>query len=361
MARAQGVGAATPFAADLAAFADEIVRLTPEQATQLGIDKGPYFALKSQLSDESPHANAAWAAQVRSMRQRLMAVNRASLSDADRIRYDTVLYAADRGIEGTGFKYGGGAAAGFGGGTSPYVISQQNGAVTSVPEFLDSTHQINTAADAEAYLARISAFARQLNQESDRVRADAAQGVMPPDFIAANALGQLKGFRATPAAQQRLVTSLSTRAAKAGLSGDWAGRCTRLVEAEVYPALDRQITTFAAATANAPHTAGVQRLPDGDAYYHWALQLGTTTTHTAAEIHQLGLEQNKALQARIDGLLKAQGLSQGSVGARVQALNKDARFLYPDTDAGRADLIAYLNNCIARIRPLLPQVSHTWA
>ncbi|MHB8284618.1 MAG: hypothetical protein ACYDD1_08080 [Caulobacteraceae bacterium] len=40
MARAQGVAAATPFAADLAAFADEIVRLTPEQATQLGIDKG---------------------------------------------------------------------------------------------------------------------------------------------------------------------------------------------------------------------------------------------------------------------------------------------------------------------------------
>jgi len=358
VARAQGVEAGAPFAADLAAFADEIVRLSPEQATSLGIDKGAYTPLKSQLSDESPRGDAAWAAQVRSMRARLMAVSRASLSDADRIRYDTVLYAADRGIEGTGFKYGGGAAAGFSGGTSPYVISQQNGAVTNVPEFLDSTHQINTAADAEAYLARVSAFARQLDQESARVRADAAQGVIPPDFIAANALGQLKGFRLTPADQQRLVTSLSTRAAKAGLPGDWATRCTRLVEREVYPALDRQIVAFAAATAHAPHTAGVQRLPDGDAYYRWALQLGTTTTTPAAEIHRLGLEQNSALQARLDGLLRAQGLSQGTVGARVQALNKDPRFLYPDTDAGRADLIAYLNACIARIRPLLPQVSH---
>ena len=60
----------------------------------------------------------------------------------------------------------------------------------------------------------------------------------------------------------------------------------------------------------------------------------------------------------MDALLKAQGMSHGSVGERLQALNKDPRFLYPDTDAGRTQLIAYLNDCIARIRPLLPQVSH---
>ncbi len=365
-ARGQGGEVNAPFATDLAAFADEIVRLSPEQATSLGIDKGAYAGLKSKLSDVSPRGRTAWATQLRSMRRRLMAVDRASLSDADRVRYDTVLYAADLGIEGAGFRYGGGAVAGFAGGAqagfasgpNPYVISQQSGALIDVPEFLNTTHQINTAADAEAYLARVSAFGRRLDQETERVRADAALGVVPPDFIAANALGQLKGFRATSAEQQRLVSSLSTRAAKAGLSGHWTARCTRLLEAEVFPALDRQIAAFATATAHAPHTAGVQRLPDGDAFYSWALRLGTTTRHSAAEIHQLGLEQNRALQARLDGLLKAQGLSQGSVGARVQALNKDSRFLYPDTEAGRTDLIAYLNACIARIRPLLPQVSH---
>ncbi len=346
------------FDATLATFADEILHLSPEAATQLGVDSGQYAGLKSQLSDLSPAGDAAWAAEVRAIRARLGAMNRSSLSEPDRIRYDTVLYAAERGIEGTGFSYGGGASAGFSGGAQPYVISQQNGAVTSVPEFLDSTHQIHTPADADAYLSRVSAMARQLDQETARIRADAARGVMPPDFIAANTLGQLRGFRATPAAQQRLVTSLSTRAAKAGIGGDWAGRCTRIVEAEVYPALDRQIAGFAAATAHAPHTAGVQRLPRGEAFYAYALRLGTTTTQSPAEVHAIGMEQNRAIQARMDGLLRKQGLTQGMVGERVQALNKDPRFLYPDTDEGRAQLIAYLNGCIARIRPLMPQLSH---
>ena len=358
-ARAQAAGDASQrFSAELTAFADEIVRLSPESATQLGIDKGAYAPLKAELSDLSPAGDAAWAAQVRSMHSRLAAIDRTQLPEPDRIRYDTVLYAADRGVDGLAFRYGGGADAGFSGGAQPYVISQQNGSLTQVPEFLDSTHQIHTRTDAEDYLSRVSAFARQLDQETVRIRADAAIGVVPPSFIAATTLAQLKGFRATPAADQRLVSSLSTRAAKAGIAGDWAARCTRLLESEVYPALDRQIAGFSAATANAPDIAGVERLPSGAEFYAWALRLGTTTTQTPAEVHRIGLEQNEAVKARMDALLRAQGLSQGTVGERVQALNKDPRFLYPDDDAGRAQLIAYLNGCIARIRPLMPQLSH---
>ena len=75
-------------------------------------------------------------------------------------------------------------------------------------------------------------------------------------------------------------------------------------------------------------------------------------------MHAIGLEQNRAIKARMDGLLQRQGLTQGTVGQRIQALNKDPRFLYPDTDTGRADLIAYLNQCIARVRPMMPQLSH---
>ena len=347
----------TEFDADLAAIANEIILLGPESATSLGLDKEKYAPLKSRLSDLSPAADAAWVSEIKSIKTRLRTIDPMSLSEPDRIRHATVNYAADRGIEGTRFFYGS-AQGGFFGGAQPYVVTQQNGAVTGVPEFLDSQHQINNAADCEAYLSRVSAFARQIRQESERIASHASRGVAPPDFIASNTLGILKGFREIKASDQRLVTSLAARAVRAGATGDWAARCTKLIETEVYPALDGQIAAFSKATANANHMAGVQRLPDGDAYYHWALRLGTTTNFTAAEVHKLGLEQNKAIQARIDTLLQKQGLTKGTVGERVQALNKDPRFLYPNTDAGRAELIAYLNNCIARIRPLLPQVSH---
>src|SRR5690606_33311099 len=132
---------------------------------------------------------------------------------------------------------------------------------------------------------------RQVDQETVRIKADAARGVMPPSFIARTTLGQLKGFRATPAREQRVVTSLAARAQKAGIAGDWAAQSAGLVETELYPALDRQIAAFAAATARAPDTAGIQRLPDGDAYYRWALRLGTTTTMSPEEIHRTGLAQ----------------------------------------------------------------------
>ncbi|MBW8734235.1 MAG: DUF885 domain-containing protein [Asticcacaulis sp.] len=360
LAPAWAVSAAPAPLADLfATFADEILALAPEQATGLGLDNGAHAAWKSQLSDVSSASDAAWKQQLASMRTRLKAVRRNDLQDADRLRIDTVSYAIDAGERGGAFRYGRNpVSSGFYGGASPYVVSQQDGAVTSVPEFLNSQHQIATAADAEGYLDRVAAFARQIDEENGRVAADAAIGVMPPDFIAATALGQLKEFRALPASQQGLVTSLSDRAAKAGLAGDWAGRCTALIESAIYPAVDRQIAAVAKATATAPHTAGVQRLPDGDAYYAWALRLGTTTETSAADIHALGLEQNRDIKARMEALLRKQGLTQGSVGERVQALNKDPRFLYLDTDAGRADLIAYLNSCIARVRPMLRQLSN---
>lgn len=356
-AQTQGATAAdAAFRAQLDGFTDELLMLSPESATQLGLDHGKLAPLRAQLSDDTDAAIAKSDATVRSIHARLLSTDRAALSPADRIRYDTVRYAAERGIDGTAFRYGGGAGAGFAGGTSPYVVTQQNGAVGSTPDFLVSAHAVKSKADAEAYVARVAAFARVIDQETARIASQAAIGVMPPKFIADNALGILKGFRATPAAQQTLVANLDTKTQALGLSG-YGDRARKIVETMVYPALDRQIAGFTAATAHAPMTAGVQRLPDGDAYYAWALRLGTTTTHTPQEIHQIGLQQNEEIKARMDALLKAQGMTQGSVGARVQALNSNPKFLYPDTDQGRADLIAYLNERIAMVRPIMPRLS----
>ncbi|UAJ09338.1 DUF885 domain-containing protein [Glacieibacterium megasporae] len=345
-------------ARELDVFADEILALAPEMATGLGVDNGARIALKSELSDISPAANARWAAQAVAMKRRLGAIDRSRLDEAAKIRLDTVMYSSERAIDGTKFAYGGGAKSGFLGGAQPYAISQQDGALSSVPEFLDSQHIVKTRADAEAYLARVSAFAKQLDGETDKIARNAAIGVIPPSFVASNVIGQQRGFRATPAASQRLVASLATRAKAAGIDGDWAGRCTAIVEREVYPALDRQIAAFAKSTAHAPDVGSIQRLPDGDAFYRYALRLGTTTELSPAEIHRTGLEQNKMLQSRMDSILKSQGMTQGSVGARVAALNTDPRFAFPDNAEGRAAIIAYCNERLAKIRKLLPEMSN---
>jgi uncharacterized protein (DUF885 family) len=344
------------FAALLARFADELLQLTPETATGLGLDTGTRAALKSVLSIDSPANDARWAAQMASMQTRLQRLGRASLTPAQKIQYDTVLYAAERGLEAKAFAYDG-AASGFFGGASPYPVTQQDGAITSVPEFLNSQHQVNTKADAEAYLARMAMLPSVLDGETARIQRDAGKSVVPSTFIAANALGQLKGYRAEKASAQGLVTSLSQSTSKAGLAGDWAARATKLIETSIYPALDRQIAAFEAATKNATDVPGVHKLPDGEAYYAWALKLGTSTNLSPQEVHAIGVEQNKAIQARMDDVLKAQGITQGSVGERLQALTKDPSQLYPDTDQGRADMIAFCNDNVTIQRALLPKLS----
>lgn len=338
-------------------FAEEILRLAPATATSLGLDNGARVALKSQLEDDTPAADARWAEQVQSMLARLDTVDRSRLGADAQIRYDSVRYAAGEGVAGLRFSYGG-AASGFYGGTAPFPITQQDGALTHVPEFLDSQHQIANAADAEAYLERVTALARLLDQESARVVEQAGKGILPPNFIAHKALGQMRDYRKTAAAAQKLVTSVTERTRKLGIAGDWEARATKLVEQLVYPALDRQIATYAKATAKATDVAGVHRLPDGAAYYEWALKLGTTTTRGAAEIHAIGLEQNKMLQARIGAILNKQGITQGTVGARLLALTKDPRRFYADDDRGRAQLIAYCNERITAARTLVPKLSH---
>lgn len=341
----------------LSDFAEEILRLSPTTATQLGLDTGARAALRSQLEDASPAGDARWADQVKSMLSRLDAIPRDQLGDDAQIRYDCVRYAAGEGVDGLRFPFGG-AASGFNGGTAPFPVTQQDGALTRLPEFLDSQHRITNTADAEAYLARVAGMARMLDQETDRIKAQAAQGVMPPNFIAHKALAQLRDYRKTAIGRQKLVTSIAGRTKALGLAGDWEARTIKLVETQVYPALDRQIAAYAKATAHATDVAGVHRLPDGDAYYAWALKLGTTTTSSPDEIHAIGLEQTRMLQARIATILNAQGITQGTVGQRLQGLTKDPSRFYADDAAGRDQLIAFCNEKVKAARALMPRISH---
>ncbi|MEO8114473.1 MAG: DUF885 family protein [Phenylobacterium sp.] len=332
----------------LDAFVAEMLAESPLTATSLGLDSGPRAGLKRLIDDASAAGRVKQVASYRDRARRLRAIAPAGLSGRDRTLYDTVLFSQDLGAEGGAFSYGHDFA-------NPYVVSQQDGAVAQFPEFLNSQHGIATKADADADLARLEGFAAAIDQETGRVRADTAGGVVPPDFILATALSQLSELRAQPAGDTRLVGSLVERAKAKGVTGDYATPATAIVAQKVFPALDRQIAVLKGLQPS--HDAGVWKFRDGAAYYAWGLKTGTTTGRSAAEIHQMGLDQGRAIDDQMDGLLKAQGMTQGSVGERMSALTRDPRFLYPNTEAGKAELIAYLNGRIAAIRPLMPSLS----
>jgi uncharacterized protein (DUF885 family) len=338
----------------LDSIAWDVLDRDPETLSVLGLDTGAHAAARAELTDRSAPSRARVAAGIPRHRQMLARVNRGALQGHDRLVYDSVDYLLKNAAAGTRFPYGG--LGDFGGG-NPYVISQQDGAYQGVPEFLDSVHRVENRADAEAYLSRLAAFAVALDQETERARADAARGVVAPDFILDTALGQMRALRATPPARARLVTSLTGRTSAKGIAGNWAARAEAIVMRSVYPALDRQIAALSLIRRRARHDAGVWKLPQGEAYYRWLLQYSTSTDLSPDEIHRMGLDQGRELDSRMDAVLKSQGMSQGSVGERLQALTRDPRQLFANDDSGRAEAVAFVNSKIAQLRSMLPLVS----
>ena len=345
-ARAQSAGPEAQLTKALDAFFDETLDDIPELVTSLGLDKGPRAAAKSELHKGSLADIERYKRQNTAQLARLRGIDRKPLKGMPAVNYDSVLYDLETNERGNQrFKYGGG--------NSPYILSQITGSWQEVPDFLASQHTIETAADCEAYVARMGAFARLMDQEVERVRHDVGLGVAPPDFCLAGALGGMKTLHA-PADQSSLISSLVDRAKAKGIAGDWAGQATKVYLGQVLPALERQMALLESLQPKATHDAGVWRLPDGEAYYAQALQAQTTSTMTPAEVHQLGLDVTRDLQARADVLFKKLGMTSGTVTERYGALFKNPKYIYPNTDSGKAKEINDLNALVQGMQARLP-------
>jgi uncharacterized protein (DUF885 family) len=354
-ALAQATGEDAKLRAQLDAMFETLVDDSPRFATSLGLDKGARAPLKSQLDDNSLAAKARRLERSRKWLGELKAIDRAKLSPSSKVDLDVVTYQQERAVAyGDKWTFGD-----TGGNFSPYVISQRGGAYANIPDFLDSQHRVQSAADAEAYLSRLSAFAKVMDNDLERQRIDVARGVVPPDFVCDLAIGQMKALRDQPAAATIMVTSLAKKAKAANVPGDWAARAEKIVSGEVFPALDRQIAGMRATRARAKPDTGVWALPDGDAYYADCVKASTTTNYTPEQVHQLGLAQVAEINARLDTILKGQGLTRGTVGERLVVLNNDPKQVYPATDAGRAEMLADLNRDVADLYGLLPRAFNT--
>lgn len=331
-----------------AVFAEALID-SPELVTALGLDRGAQADAKARLDDRSLEGADRQRARTADQLRRLKAINRGRLSGMAAVNYDTLLFSLESAHEaGARFAYG---SVGAG---APYVLSQINGAWQQIPDFLDSQHTIETRADCEAYVARLEAFAQVMDGESERVRRDVGLGVVPPAFAITGALAGMKLFRAEPESSG-LVNSLVKRAKEKGISGDWAAAARAVYSGKVVPALDRQMALLTGLKGRPTDEAGCWRLPDGEAYYAHSLYGQTTTRISPDEVHRLGREVTAELSARADVLFRQLGYTQGTVGQRYVGLYDAKTGVYPNTDAGKAQIIADLNKVVDAMQKRLPE------
>ncbi|MCC6941913.1 MAG: DUF885 family protein [Novosphingobium sp.] len=331
-------------------FNDQLL-LSPEEATSLGLDKGAMAILRSRLSDESAAGREASIAQTRTAIADLARIDDKALSSAMKVNLDVVRYQLEQRLDGPRL--------GVENPQSPYRITQRFCAAFGVPDFLDSTHPMESVEDAEAYLARLAQLAKAIDNDITEQREQASRGILAPAWTLDLALLQLRKLRAPAPDQSSMVQSLVRRAGSKGIAGQWQSRAEAIVRDAIYPAIDRQIAMIEQLRPTSATGDGAWRIPRGDEIYATALRHATTTNFSPEEVHKIGLEQVAELTAQLDTVLKAAGYTKGTVGERLAALNTLPEQLYADTPAGRAELITSLNAGVKKMNALLPRAFST--
>ena len=341
----------------LDSIAENLLRTSPEGATSLGIDTGKRARMRYQLGDRSAAGQRKIAAVLKADLARAEALDTSKLSFPVRTSVEVVKSAYSTALEGFAQPYGDVAVGGWR--NTPYVVIQNVGAYLDTPKFLDTDHPVENAADAEAYISRLSQYPAQLDGELERMKAARAKGLVPPAFLIDKAISQLSVSAKNAAEGDGLVESLTRRTKEKNIPGNWDARARAIVTKQVLPALKRQIAELQAERTVATDIAGMWSRPGGDEYYRWALKASTTTNLSPDEVHQMGMEQLKELHGRMDPILKSLGYTQGSVGERMQALAKDPRYQFSEGDKGRAEIMAYIQERLGMIRARLPRAFNT--
>jgi uncharacterized protein (DUF885 family) len=246
-----------------------------------------------------------------------------------------------------------------------YPIAPMWGTQVSLPSFLLSTHVIKNEKTARNYVKRLEAAGPKLDAVTAETERQAKLGVVEPISLLEKAeVGIADTLKPTPA-DNPLVTSFVERMNKvpgldAALKDSLKQQAIAAVTTSIYPAFERMTAALDALKPEAEkQTDGVARLPDGPAYYALMVKQMTTTDYTPEQIHTLGLNEVTRIDAEMDALLKAQGLKDGTVAARMQMLAKDPRFLYPNTDEGRKQMLARYQQILDEVNARMPEYFRT--
>ena len=316
---------------------------SPELLTYLGaIDNTPLDFHSGKLADYTKEEEERSIAKLRNAREGLDDYGPDGLSGQELLTWKIAAWFFDDQLRQAELRYSG------------YRVNQISGVTVNMPQFLTDTHVIKNKKSVRRYLSRLAEFGRVLRETHERVTDDRANGVIPPDFVIEKALVGMNKFIEGGAAENPLVTTLGPKLeALDGLDETTADQlvdeAVQLVATEVIPGYQAMISLFESMLPEATHDAGIWRLPDGDAIYSAKLQSNTTTQYSPDEIHATGLAEVDRIEGEMLDILDSQGIAGGSFAERVRIVMEDPAHQFPNTDEGRADMIAYLEDFDRRV------------
>jgi uncharacterized protein (DUF885 family) len=226
------------------------------------------------------------------------------------------------------------------------VFGTQVAVAITVPNMALPTVEV-----AEAMVPKLRSIGQHLRDVAQRHREGVASGRTPARFAVELTLPQLDTWLATPVADDPL---LNTSPPPDGLDVQaWREQLEAAVERSVRPAVQELRDVLADEVL--PHVrpdehCGLSWLPDGEQAYATSLVANTTTTRTAQEIHDLGLEQVAKLEEEYRQL-GAEVLGTDDVPTIYQRLRTDPALRHNEVD----EILAACETAFARARAEMPK------
>ncbi|MFO7584712.1 MAG: DUF885 domain-containing protein, partial [Anaerolineales bacterium] len=227
-----------------------------------------------------------------------------------------------------------------------YPLNQMFGIQSQLPSFMMSMHPLVNQTEARNYVKRLGKFGVKFEQVMEGLKIREQKGILPPRFVIRRVLDEMTAFVGQPVRENPLYVVFKDKVSALEKIG--AGeRETLLAAAEteiqdtVYPAYQKFIDYFSVLEAKASDDDGVWKLPDGAAYYAHCLRSNTTTEFTPEQVHEIGLREVARIETEMSAILERLGYTGvDSAPKKLAELGRDDRFLFPNTDEGRAAALA---------------------
>ena len=338
----------------LQSHAGTVMKLRPSYATRMGLtDEDLGVRVNDAMDDYSVEQLGTWRREVDQMREELRALPASDLHPLTRRAMEEI-YTSMLGAREVPF----GFVDTFGR-HRPYIINQIDQPLQELPKLLTTFQRVETREDVADYLRRLWALSALVTTVLDKFNFDANAGWLPPRPILVGSLEYIDGFTAVDPAEHKLVTGLLERIDASGaLSEDERGRARNEAIAVlirvVYPSYRNAAIAVRERLKFSDNDAGIWAQPLGEKFYRVAIRNEAGSSKSPDEIHKIGLSEVSRILEEMDAGLKVVGLAEGSVAERMQMLARDERFLFEDSDEGRAKLLAKIQGTVEDMERRLP-------
>lgn len=241
-----------------------------------------------------------------------------------------------------------------------YPINAMNGVHLRIPALLINQHEINDLRDAEAYISRVGNVPKKIDELIAGLIIREKKGIILPKFLFPTVLASINEIiKTTPDAPNLIIKKFEQKIALLDLKNEQKTTLKqRLLDAfnqKFIISYQKLYHHLKVLETKASDGIGVWQWEAGELYYAFKLREQTTTSLTADEIYNLGIEEVARIHEEMRAIIKKLNY-KGDLQAFFSFLRSDPQFYYPNTDKGRND---YLKNVRKIIDSMIVQLD-TW-